>query len=243
MNHRIHSWCAPVVALSALSGTATQLEAAPKLVMNGKVASTKIATVKGQAYVPLSDVAKALGMVVVRKSDGSYEIKKAGGTQQVQDLSGKIGDVLFDGKWRLQVLNMEQPASFTMRTDSQPYDNSSVSTYDPTTRVFTPKPGYKLVVIQCRVTNGQKTKQTLWTSISDRGMNTALTDMAGGSHPPLAHDYEGGPNVTKPLLPGAKISFPIIFSVPENTQLKDLIFSLKNNDYSQKPNDARVSLK
>jgi len=212
---------------------------ADKLILNGKVASTNVKTVNGQPVVPLSDLAKAMGMVVV-KSNGRYEIKKAGGTYQVQDLSGKVGDVLFDGKWRFQVLSVATPESFTMSTDAQPYKEYSVSSF--TNGVFKPNAGYKLVVIKCRITNGQKTKQTLWTAISDQGMNTALTDSSGSSFPPLAYDYEGGPNVTKPLLPGASLTFPIIFGVRQDTRLKDLVFTLKNNETFTKGTDVRVSL-
>jgi hypothetical protein len=215
--------------------------AAPKLTMNGKVASTKVRTINGAGYVSIADMAKALGMVVVKKGDG-YEIKKPGGTYQVQDLTGKMGDVLFDGKWRFQVLSVETPESFKMRTESSPYDHYSVSTYDTETRTFRPKESYKLIVIKVRITNAQKVPQTMWTAISDKTMRTALTDSDGQSYPPLDYDYEGGPTVTKPLLPGASMTFPIIFGVREETVLKDLVYTLKNNESFAKGNDARVSL-
>ena len=212
-----------------------------RLTMNGKTASSDVRTMGGKTYVPLADVAKSLGMKVVKRGNG-WEIKKAGGTYQVGDLRGKIGDVLYDGKWRFQVISMQTPEMFQMRTDSQPYSNTSVSIYDTEKRTLRPKDSYKLVVFKIRVTNTAKVPQTLWTSISDTTMRTALTDMEGESHPPLVHDYEGGPTVTKPLLPGSSLTFSTIFGVREETVLKDLVFTLKNNDYSNKGNDARVSL-
>lgn len=213
-----------------------------KLTLNGKVASNNVQTMNGQAFVSLADLAKTLGMVMVKNADGSYEIKQAGGTFQAGDLYGKIGDVLFDGKWRLQVLSVQTPESFPMSTAAQPYGYDNVATYDAKTRLITPQAGSKLVVIKVRVTNGQKTPQTLWTAISDKTMRTALTDTAGGSHPPIDYDYAGAPTVTLPLLPGAAMTFPIIFSVPQDTVLKDLVMTLKNNDSFAKGNDARIAL-
>lgn len=231
--------CAVVLTSGALAAWAAN--SGVRLTMNGKTASSDVRTIGGKTYVPIADVAKSLGMVVVKRGNG-WEIKKAGGTYQVGDLSGKIGDVLYDGKWRFQVISMQTPEMFQMRTDASPYDHYSVSTYDTDTRTFRPKDGYKLVVFKIRVTNTAKVPQTLWTAISDKALRTALTDTEGESHPPLDHDYEGGPTVTKPLLPGSSLTFSTIFGVREETVLKDLVFTLKNNDYSNKGNDARVSL-
>lgn len=225
--------CGGAVAFAANSGV--------RLIVNGKPASSDVRTIDGKTYVPLADVAKSLGMVAV-KNGGAWEMKKAGGTYQVGDLSGKVGDVLYDGKWRFQVLEVSTPDSFKMRTDSYPYDSYSVSTYDRDTRTMAPKDGYKMVVIKVRVTNTLKVPQTMWTAISDKTMRTALTNADGESSPPLAYDYEGAPTLTKPMLPGAALTFPIIFAIRNDAVLKDLVFTLKNNDFSNKGNDARVSL-
>ncbi len=231
-----------ILGLGGVALPAGAAESGKKLTFNGKTASTNIQTINGQAFVSLADMAKALGMAVVKKADGSYELTKAGGTFQVGDMNGKLGDVLFDGKWRLQVLTMDTPESFSMLTVSQPYGYDNSATYDQTTRVLRPTAAHKLVVFTVRVSNGQKTPESLWTSNVDKAMRTALTDMDGQSYPPIAYDYEGGPNATKPQLPGAKLNFPIIFSVPQSAVLKDLIVTLKNNDSSAKGNDVRISL-
>src|SRR5215211_7802906 len=108
------SWRIESLALPLSVLISTSALAGPSLVMNGKVASTNVRTIDGSAYVKLADVAKALGMVVVKRGDG-YEIKKAGGANPIQGvLQGKIGDVLFDGKWRFQALEVQQPESYTM---------------------------------------------------------------------------------------------------------------------------------
>jgi hypothetical protein len=218
------------------------VSAAGSLIVNGKPAAADIRTIAGSPYVKLADVAKALGMVVVKRSDGSYEITRPGGANQVEGISqGKIGDVLFDGRWRFQVLSVQTPDSYTMKTSVEPSSHpADTLTYDRTTRVTRAKPGFKLVAIQCRMTNGQKTKQTFW--LGHNEVNNALADQQGVSHAPVAYDLEGAPVQSEPLLPGAKAEFVILFSVPENTQVKDLVFTLRNNDSSLKPNDVRVSL-
>lgn len=222
--------------------TASPVLAGETLVMNGVTVSTDVRTLNGSAYVKLSDVAKALGMVVVKRP-GGYEITKAGGANQVQGMTqGKVGDVLFDGRWRFQVLSVQSPDSYTMKTpgvepSSYPADTLN---YDRTTHVVSAKTGCKLIVIQCRMSNGQKTKQTFWLGHND--VNNALADTQGESYAPVGYDLEGAPIQSKPLLPGAKTDFPILFSVPEATELKDLIFTLRNNDFSHKGNDIRVSL-
>lgn len=222
--------------------SATQVLAADKLVVNGKTASTDVRTVNGATYVKLSDIAKAFGMIVVKRPGGGYELTKAGGANQVEGMTqGKIGDVLFDGKWRFQVQSIQSPESYTMKVpavepSSHPRD---IIDFDTKNRVLRAKPGYKLVIIQARMTNGQKTSQTFWLA---QPTNNALADTNGESYTPVGYDLEGAPIQSKRLLPGAKTDFAILFSVPESTQAKDLVFTLHNNNSSETPNDVRVSL-
>ena len=228
---------------AAVLAAATPALAGQKLVLNGKTASTNVRVINGSAYVKLSDVAKALGMIVVKRGDG-YEITKPGGANQVAGVTqGKIGDVLFDGRWRFQVLGVETPDAYTMKTPSvEPSSHPrDIIVFDRAAGVLRPKPGYKLVLVRCRMTNGQKTGQTFWLGHND--VNNALADAQGESHAPVGYDLEGAPIQSRSLLPGAKADFPILFSVPQGTELKDLVFTLKNNDFSQKGNDVRVSLK
>lgn len=229
------------IALAGLIGAGWAL--GPNLVMNGKVASTDVRVIDGSAYVKVADVAKALNMVVVKRA-GGYEITKAGGANAIEGVTqGKVGDVLFDGRWRFQVVSVTTPDSYTMKSDADTYDSAGLTHLDRATRVLTPKADYKLVVIQCRVSNGQKEKAQLWTAISDTKMNTALADSDGTSHPPVAYDFQGAPTQTTALIPGASLNFPIIFSVPKETKIKDIVYTLRTNggaDSSYK--DVRVSL-
>jgi len=230
-----------LVALTGALVTGAGAAGGSKLVLNGQVASNEVRVVNGSAYVKLSDLARALGMIVVKRGDG-YEIKHAGGATPIQGVTqGKVGDVLFDGKWRLQVLGLTAPVTYKMKTDSEPYDFAGLTSFDRTNRIISPKTGYKLIVLQCRATNGQNSRQRLWTSISDQKMNTALADTQGASHPPVAYDYEGAPTQTQPLIPGAIVVFPVIFSIPQDTHLKDLIFTLHANGDTAY-NDVRIAL-
>jgi len=223
-----------VVALAQAGGT--------KLVMNGSVASTSVRVIDGRPYAPVADMAKALNMTVVKRADG-YEITRAGGANQVEGLNGKVGDVLFDGRWRFSVLEVKPVESYTMTSpDTEPVGGNDIAatmSYDNRTHVLTPKPGYRLLAIRCRIINGRTTNQNFWTG-SD--VHNALTDAEGEAWPPVAYDYVGAPIQTKPLLPGSKIDFSIIFAVPEKANVKDLVFTLKANNSSEKPNDVRVAL-
>jgi hypothetical protein len=210
-----------------------------KLILNGKVASADVQTVNGSAYVRLSDVAKALGMVVVKRSDG-YELTKAGGANQVEGLNGKVGDTLFDGRWRFTVLGVETADAYALKRTGEPYAYNQPVDFNSATRTLTPKPGNRLIIVRCRISNGQKSTQTLW--LAQRDTHTALADDQGESYPPAAHDVDGAPIQTKPLLPGAKLEFPVVFVVPQGKKVEDLIFTHNNNDSSQKGNDVRVAL-
>jgi hypothetical protein len=212
------------------------------LVVNGKATPVETKVIGGSTFVKLSDVAKAFDMVVVKKGPGQFELTKPGGANQIGTLTGKIGETLFDGKWRFTALSVDTLAVFTMKTASEPYGAKGQYSWDRTTRLLKPTQNYALVVIQCRVANGVKEKRTLWTAISDERIRTALTDSDGNSYPPVAYDFVGAPTETEWILPGAQVSFPVIFSVPEGAKLKDLVFTLKNNQGDTKGVDLRVSL-
>ena len=216
---------------------------ADTLVVNGKPAPADVRIIGGSPYVKLADVAKALGMVVVKRPDGKYEITRAGGANQLQGVTqGKVGDVLFDGHWRFQVQSVTTPAAYTMKTAGEPYDSHDLSTFDRPNRVIKATRGNSLVVLQCRATNGVNGNRTLWTAISDDHIHTALTDTDGSSYPPIAYDFDGGPIQSKSLVPGAALNFAVLFSMPESAHIKDLIFSLKNNQGDDKARDVRVAL-
>lgn len=213
-------------------------QAGRTLILNGQVASRDVRMIGGRAYVPVADVASALGQKVV-PVPGGYEIRAPGGANQVEGMRGKIGDVLFDGKWRFQVLDVKTVDDYTMKNaatnDYSVYHNTAEFN-DNTLR---PKPGNSLVMIQCRLKNGVKQNQSLWRYNNDT--HTALTDDQGQSYPPIAYDIpSGGSFGSKDLLPGSAIDFAVLFTVPPGTHLKDLVFTLRT--LSDKGDEVRVSL-
>lgn len=227
---------------AALAASAYALSLAGSLTIEGHTTAADIRTINGSAYVRLADVGKALGMAVVAKGGGSYELTKAGGANQVGDLSGKIGDTLFDGKWRLRVVSLGTPDTYTMNSNSELYNEGERAHRDRRTRLVEAGRGYHLVVVGVRIVNAMKTKETLWTALSDKRVHTALADTEGGSHPPVGMDFEGAPIQTEPMLPGAGMTFNLVFSLPSDANPKDLIFTLLSNHSEDKGRDARISL-
>jgi hypothetical protein len=219
-------------------GAAALAQAGRTLILNGQVASRDVRVIGGRPYVPLADIARALGQNVV-PTPGGYEITAAGGANQVEGMRGKIGDVLFDGKWRFQVLDVKEMDSYAMKNRATNDYGIYNSTAEFSDGVFRPKAGNSLIVIRCRLKNGVKQNQALWRPNSDT--HTALTDDQGLSYPPIAYDIpEGRPFEGKELLPGAAMDFAVLFTVPQGTRLKDLVFTLRT--ISNKGHDVRVSL-
>jgi hypothetical protein len=226
--------CALAAAAAALA------QGGIRLTLNGKVASTNVRMINGRPYVPLADIARATGQVLVKKGSG-YEIIAAGGANQVEGLRGKVGDTLFDGKWRFRVMDVQRGVkSYTIRRAGG-LDGGRIGgnvDFDADGKTFRPQAGYEFVIVNARVTNGQKSTQAFG---SYYGEHTALTDTQGSSYPPVGWDQEGGLIHTKQLLPGAGQDVTAIFLVPEGTPLKDLVFTLTNIS-DREPHDVRVTL-
>src|SRR5687767_10535052 len=91
-----------------LVGVGFAFQTAQSLRINGQVASNDVRMIGGKAYVPVSDVAKAFGLNV-NKIGGGYELSNEGGAGQLQAKgNGKIGQEVFSGKWRFQVLDLRR---------------------------------------------------------------------------------------------------------------------------------------
>jgi hypothetical protein len=209
------------------------------LILNGKTASTNVRLIDGRPYAPLADIAKATGQVVVKKGNG-YEMIAAGGANQVEGLRGKVGDTLFDGKWRFRVADVQRVPVYTLRREGGVDwgKAGSKAKVDADGKTYHAEPGYEIVIVNARVTNGQKITTAFG---SYYGEHTALTDLQGSSYTPVGWDQEGGMFGTKPLLPGAGQDLAAIFLIPEGTKLKDLVFTLTNIS-DREPHDVRVLL-
>jgi hypothetical protein len=229
------------LGVGALAAAAVALaQGGVRLILNGKVASTNVRMINGQPYVPLADIARATGQVLVKRGS-DYEIIAKGGANQVEGLRGKVGDTLFDGKWRFKVIDVQRGVkSYTMRREGgiDPGAVGGKVEIDAGGKTFRVSAGYEFVIVNARVTNGQKSTQAFG---SWYGEHTALADTQGSSYRPIGWDQEGGMFTTKSLLPGAGQDVTAIFLVPEGTPLKDLVVTLTNVS-DREPHDVRVTL-
>jgi hypothetical protein len=188
--------------------------------------------------------ARAVGPQTPNKQDKPKKPKTPpGGANQVQGMAGKVGDMLFDGRWRFQVQDVQLVDTYTLKVPSSQQDYSrfrEVANEEMATHRYTPKEGYAFVAVRCLVKNGQKTVQQLECYPPD--LKTAIADTEGNSHPPIVYDMlsQGAWN-TKPMLPGSGQTMTVLFAVPKGTTPKDLVFSLKNFS-DRKVNNLRISL-
>lgn len=232
------------LALAAGLSAAALAQTSRTLSYKGIVVSRDLLVVNGRPYVAVADVAKMLGGTTLRNA-GGYEIKERikaadeavatpdapGGTNQVEGRRGKVGDVLFDGRWRFQVMGVTTAALYTEQyaPDPQPVEPAGT--------------GDKLVIIRCEAKNGTPKNQGL--GFFPQYAHTALTDDQGNSYPPLDADIRSAPHlrglVTTDLLPGAKTNFALVFSLPQNAGPRDLVFTLTNS-VGEPKSDVRVSL-
>lgn len=215
------------------------LQAAQKLFVNGKVASSDLRVIGGKTYVPLADVAKALDYTI-QKTTGGYELAKAGGAGQIANKNvGAIGEEIFSGQWKFTVLSVGRVAE-------------SVPEYLPN-EVWnrrTAASGMEIIVLKCRVKNGTDKKDTI---VLDKweGNNTTLTDMDENAFEPTQHGYDAKFNEHFPdgstFLPGGAVNFNLRFEVPKGAKLKDLVFTViryddRSNTKTKVPTDFRVHL-
>ncbi|HEU4742544.1 MAG TPA: hypothetical protein VFS50_13200 [Meiothermus sp.] len=206
-------------------------QSAQRLILNGQVASTRVIVVQGTAYVPLADVAKALGQTVV-KVQGGYEIRAAGGANQLAgQFQGKVGDQILTGLFRVQVQKVERMESYTTR-------------FDKNNLTIQPRSAEEELVVVTGVLKNAKQLGTVAPSLSvNNPGNTALAGADGRSFPPIAYDSPAGTNTGGgfTLLPGAALNFAVVFSVPKGTEVKALV--LRVGEYGDTGSkDVRVSL-
>ncbi|BCM92189.1 hypothetical protein IAD21_04068 [Abditibacteriota bacterium] len=224
---------APLIVCGFLVSGIGLAQAAPKtrLKMNGKIASTRVKTVGGVAMVPLADVARALGQSLTTTSDG-WEIKTASGTYQAGKLTGKIGSVIQTPKYAFTVLGVQKADTYASQFLKNP-------------QTFAPESaGDTLVMVRCRLKNTLPKAQGPLLATSYAG-NTALADFAGTSHAPIGYDSRIVSDFSaSSMLPGSQNEFVVVFSVPKDAQLKDIVFSVTDYfDPNFKGVDVRVSLK
>lgn len=214
------------LAVLAAIAVAWRLQAS-RLYVNGELASTGVIERNGISYAPIKDIAASLKLSVQKTSRG-IELSAEGGANQAGGLTGKIGDMLFNGIARFQVVKVIRGKEYTNQ-------------FDGSHQKITPYPeGMDLVVIVCRVKNG--TQKTVTCGLPAGG-ETGLTDTQDHSFGPRTGLSIDCPNRGVDLLPGAAVDFALTFDVPESAELGDLVYQVAFYGPDAGKKKFRVSLK
>jgi hypothetical protein len=199
------------------------------LYISGNLASSGVFMHNGSAYVPVKDVATALKLTITKTGRG-IELVDAGGANQVTGITGKVGDVLWNGYIRFQIVKVIRAKTYTNEFTG---DN----------KVITPdKPDDDLFVAVCKISNGLKNAVT----VEYPGGETMLTDDQGQSHSPfLGMSADIGSRGTD-LLPGASFGFALTFEIPSSAVVGDLVYQASvagSNTNGVEKKKFRVSVK
>lgn len=221
-----------LAALLAMAGgfawTAPGAQNGKKLTMNGTVVSNDIRMIDGSAYLKVSDMARALDMMVVKNTRG-YQMTRSGGSNQIGHINGKIGESVFTGTWVFKVVSVAQVAEYTQR-------------FDVAKETFAAKgEGETLVVAQCQLKNAARTSRDVYFWNGQSG-DTSVTDQRQHGYHVADYDARSSDTITDKMLPGSAKEFAMIFRVPAGTELKDLIYSVGGADDIETTN-LRISLK
>jgi len=196
------------LGLAAVAATAWVRQSS-NLYISGELASSNVFLHNGVACVPIKDVAAALKLTL-QKTGRGLELSDAGGATQATGISGKVGDVLWNGYVRFQIIKVVRGKQYTNQFSG---DNQKV----------TPdRDADDLVVAVCRVKNGLKNDVTL----EYPGGETALTDTDGHSYSPRLGMSADISSRGVGLLPGAASDFALTFEVPSSATIDDLVYQV-----------------
>lgn len=196
---------AAALAVAATAALGWARWAGSKLYYDGKVVSTKVIVHDGEAYAPVRDIAAALSLAVQARGDG-YALVHPGGGMQVEGMTGKIGDDLFNGMLRLKVIQVIRGDHYKRRFSQ---GDELVA-----------KDGDDIVAVVIRLKNG--TQKSLGLNVL--GNPSALTDEDAHSYEPFSGGYADNPGIHE-LLPGAAVDFALTFQAPKSAVLKDLVYT------------------
>ncbi len=219
----------------------TALSAGPAIAgtvsYNGKIISTSVRVIDGVAYMPVADAAKAIGGAVTQ-SGSAYTIQAAsttaaGGANQINGLTGDIGQTLFTGEWRFKALSVTIVRQFQTQ-------------YAPDARTDNPASANDELVIVNGIVKNAQTSTAPIALLNTLPMDTTITDDSGQSYgAPIDFDRIGDRYGPVSLVPGAAVKFNAVFDCPTGTKLQSLIFSLARYDkYDEmhKPTDVRIDI-
>jgi len=217
-----------LLAVGLVSGIAIA-QVTRSLIINGKVASTDVRVINGRSYAPIADIAKALDLTVALRPDGSIEMSKQGGSGAIDaKLTGKMGDWLFDGGWRVKISKVYSSKEFKL---VNPFFGATS---------YTAKEGKRLILVDYQLRNGNKKMRRFHFG------DVSLAGDSGTSESVEQNDFpfSGGTAWrSKDILPGSEIKGTLIFSTSEEFKEKDLILTIASSagyDDAVKPQEETV---
>ncbi|MBC8138996.1 MAG: hypothetical protein H8F28_24230 [Fibrella sp.] len=205
--------------------------------------STDARKIGGRLYVPVADIAKAMGWkLTVAGSAISLQpptkIATNGGNTSSPEyrLSGAAGEEFGNASYRFKVTNVAEVAEYNRK-----YTNGIAVGGAVNTGV-----NEKLVVIDCVLTNATAEREEFCFSRDRYAENTVLLDKNGESLPPAAIDVAAD-ELNPPgayALAGANVRFALVFRVPQAWEAKALVYTIvKYRERGlKKGTDVRVNL-
>ncbi len=191
----------------------------------GNSVETDFIVKNDRTYVPLADVAKALKMNITKSATG-FDLAPEGGANQVQGLTGKVGETLNGGWCTVKVVKVTKTDHYTKQFDSGTVDASSDKE--------------EIVAVTMRIKNA--TQRTV--TCNPFGFEeTSLVDNDEHSY----HQFTGlacdlrdrGPSLIK----GSACDFALVFSVPKGSDLTEFIYSPEFMAENLPKKVFRISLK
>ena len=172
---------------------------------NDSTASTDVVMKNGHAYVPVSAVAKLLNATVVAEGS-TFKFVPLDNSRQVNGNEGKVGEMVRLGYSNITVTKVDSGATYKAK-----FGGSD----------FTADAGKKVVAIDIHIQNSTL-KQQLCPVLG--GDKTALADTMGRSY--TASSFSDFQARAVDLLPGAATDFTLVFNVPADIELKDLVYEV-----------------
>ena len=226
-------WLGVPVLLGALSLGALAQQKWP-LIAGGRTVSTSVRKIGGTTYVPIGDVAKALNMRVSVKGN-RIALLPPGGAMQVGKVEGNINEDLSSGLYGFKVTGVTRAQSYDLKYPTVYQRAETVKAQD----------GQELVIVSCRLKNQTPNIVSFPFSINYKPTHTSLTDLDAQSYAPLYYDAAfdaGGPFLRK-VLPAASLNVVLVFAVPKETKIKDVVYGMISYDdwvYNKPAVDFRV---
>lgn len=198
-----------------------------RLMMDDIVLSSDVQIFKGRAYVPVSDVARAMDTTVSRKG-GTWTMARTDGDGPLRFVDGKISSTALSGRWSFRIASVQRSSVYS---PLKGVDRAQLAPREA---------GDELVVVSCTLKNSARETREVYMDAGSSG-NTSLTDSQSHGYVPMAYDRRSNDGAAIRMLPGAAYDFSLVFSVPIGSDLRYLVYSVQPSG-GDKPTEFRMSL-